>query len=395
MKRRIIYTGAFRFPDGDAAAARVLNNGKLLRDLGYDVFFAGWEAQERAEDNNDGNFFYQGFQYKSMCEFRQNEMSLLKRVFNFLLQGNKTLEWIESNNDKFHCIILYNPSYIFYSKMRKFANKMRIPLILDITEWYDNSHLPGGKLGPVALDNNIKMNYAFKRAKNLILISSFLEKYYRKSNNNIVILPPLIDKNDTKWIGNTTDSQFVRLLYAGSPAKKDLIALVVDAVKEAIDNGCKINFNIVGITYKQYCALAGTTIDSNYLESIIFHGRVPQSEVPLFYLNTDFSIIIRPLERFAFAGFPTKLVESQMAGIPVIANSTSDIAQYVKNGVNGLIIDGKATKENILDVLYKLCEMDRATITKMKLSSRECAIASFHYDSKTDEMSNFIKNIKL
>jgi len=53
--RKIIYTGAFKFPDGAAAAARVLGVGKALREIGYEVEFAGWEKEEREEDRQLGD----------------------------------------------------------------------------------------------------------------------------------------------------------------------------------------------------------------------------------------------------------------------------------------------------------------------------------------------------
>lgn len=33
----ILYLGLFRFPEGDAAASRILNNARLFRDLGHTV----------------------------------------------------------------------------------------------------------------------------------------------------------------------------------------------------------------------------------------------------------------------------------------------------------------------------------------------------------------------
>ena len=35
----ILYVGGFRLPDGNAAGPRVLNNAKILRDMGYNVVF--------------------------------------------------------------------------------------------------------------------------------------------------------------------------------------------------------------------------------------------------------------------------------------------------------------------------------------------------------------------
>ena len=38
-KGSIIYIGGFELPDKNAAAHRVLNNAKIIRELGYEVFF--------------------------------------------------------------------------------------------------------------------------------------------------------------------------------------------------------------------------------------------------------------------------------------------------------------------------------------------------------------------
>ena len=54
---KIIYTGAFRFPNGDAAAPRVLNNAKLLRELGYKVIFVSWGGPPRKEDKDENGFY--------------------------------------------------------------------------------------------------------------------------------------------------------------------------------------------------------------------------------------------------------------------------------------------------------------------------------------------------
>lgn len=46
---KIIYLGGFRFPNKDAAAARVLNIGKILKANNRTVFFAGGESGDPNE----------------------------------------------------------------------------------------------------------------------------------------------------------------------------------------------------------------------------------------------------------------------------------------------------------------------------------------------------------
>ena len=77
---------------------------------------------------------------------------------------------------------------------------------------------------------------------------------------------------------------------------------------------------------------------------MVFHGRVPQSMVPKCLAQMDFSVLLRPNARYAEAGFPTKLVESLSAGVPILANPTSDITQYVRDGREGVLLADHSPK---------------------------------------------------
>ena len=39
--KKVLYLGAFELPDKNAAAQRVISNGKLLREMGFEVTYVG------------------------------------------------------------------------------------------------------------------------------------------------------------------------------------------------------------------------------------------------------------------------------------------------------------------------------------------------------------------
>ena len=55
---RFLYIGPFRFPKGDAAAARVLNNARILLTLGHDVRVLSFGGEK-----NDNWQEYEGIPY--------------------------------------------------------------------------------------------------------------------------------------------------------------------------------------------------------------------------------------------------------------------------------------------------------------------------------------------
>src|SRR5690606_16954729 len=105
------YTGAFRFPDKDAASQRVLNNGKILKSLGHSVRFFGWEYKEREVDYiSKQGYFYQDFEYKSMNELDKSQKGIVSKIRGFLIKGNHTLQQIKNykRNNPIDLIIIYN-----------------------------------------------------------------------------------------------------------------------------------------------------------------------------------------------------------------------------------------------------------------------------------------------
>lgn len=389
----VIYTGPFRFPIGDAAAARVLNNGKLFRLLGYKVVFVSWGGCYREEDRDvSGNYFYDGFQYVVTKDI-DVKRGIVKRILYFLLAGKNALTYIKGIISNADIIIAYNSPLYTTNILLNLCEKNKIPLISDLTEWYSPNELPGGKFAPPAWLNEYNMSILQKKVKNKIVISSFLNEYYSASNN--IILPPLIDKDEPKWKSfNSVLPEYdgIRILYAGNPSKKDLLETILNAVLECVRSGLKLQFVMVGVSENNTLGYNNHKDFALFPDNIIFCGNVPQTKVPSYFKVSDFSIIIRKPNRKNSAGFPTKLVESMMAGCPVITNSTSDIPKYIIHGKNGLLV-AKWSSNEVKKTLKFITTINRSNLIQMKYMAMECALKHFNYSCHVEKASDFVKNI--
>ncbi|MDY3389961.1 glycosyltransferase [Riemerella anatipestifer] len=371
----IVYVGGFRFPDLDAAAKRVYGLGKVMNYLGYNVVFAGGESSTDTKER-----IFNGFSYYSMNELDKNNKNLFQKIISFFKAGSNTIEWLTkyiTQNDV-KKIIIYNSSAVFISKLIRFCKKNKIELLFDITEWYDSEHLPGGKYGIVALDNYIKMNYIYHKNVKKIVVSDFLKKHYETSSKTIVIPP--INEYEQKFIAKGIEDK-IRLLYAGSPGRKDDLYTIIKVYLENVDKLPNLEFNIVGIGED---FLSSQNLELG-LGNIRFYGRLPFERVRLMYKNSHFSFLIRENKRYANAGFSTKFVESMSLSTPVIANLTSDIEKYLKNDINGVVIN-KLSEECILEVLIK--------INNMSLEQYENIQYEAYKTSQLFRGENFINNVK-
>lgn len=401
MKKRIVITGAFRFPDGDAASARVLGTAKALRQSGFTVDFAGWEEHERPEDQQaDGSYRYQGFEYSSQQDLREQKLSPVRRLIRYLLAGCNTLGWLKSRDlSDVSAIISYHGGSIFLIRLLLLCYRKNIKLYFDCTEWYDSRHLVGGRFGLVSIDHAIRMRFINPLIGRGIVISSYLDRYYKNKSLQTIMIPPLIDVDEPKWfqrqVQGRKNNQQLDLVYAGTPAKKDLIGNALYGLQQLRAEGHDVRLHLVGPTPAALlaCVDGDEALMASIADLLIYHGRVPQAEVPKIVANADFSILLRPQERYAQAGFSTKFVESLMAGVPIIANITGDVAHYVKDGHDAILINDYSPEAFALGVKRAL-QMSPDQRELMRENARHSAETQFDYRAYIQPLAGFFTDAR-
>jgi glycosyltransferase involved in cell wall biosynthesis len=397
---KIIYIGGFEFPDRDSGGLRVLSMGKSLKRAGYDVFFMGVEKEPRAEDRlPDGRYCYQGFYYDSDKLPNDGLVARCKRVLFTHLTGITTFNRVRVMDlTAVRAIIAYNASPVLLWRLNGFCRKKRILFIADTTEWYDPTHVPLGSLGPFAWSSEARMRWVQPRISSLFTTSSFLERYYRNNGCAVLRLPHLIDTKEID--ANLLDlpprqDQALRLVYAGSPGKKDLITNAVRGLREICSSGerAKVELHLVGVTRTSLAAHLGDEagILDEMENSIVYYGRVPHAIACKTVAQSDFSVLLRPDKRFAHAGFSAKLVESLSLGVPVIATLTSDIGLYIRDGREGILLDD-ALPQTFASGIRRILAMPRESWKTMKSEARRQAEACFDYRRHSDALKEFISS---
>lgn len=387
-KGTIIYLGGFELPDKNAAAHRVLSNGKILRELGYEVIFIDID-RELEYGNNILNTkkTIQGFKCCSLPYPKSK-----KEWIHYLSNIEFSTKILDQNKDV-KAVVAYNYPAAALITLKRYCAKKGIKVIADCTEWYSTKGTNIIFKIIKGFDSFLRMRIIQKKLDGVIVISRYLENYYRKSHS-IIRIPPLVDLTEEKWETTTqkTDDNNIRFVYAGSPGKnKDKLNLLIESLFK-LENYKNYMFHIVGITKEQY--LYDFTEHKGLLDSlgerIHFLGRLSHRDSIKYLKMSDFSILIRENTRLNMAGFPTKFVESISCGIPVIATNTSDLERYIIEGENGYFLDINGTT-NATEVLKKVLELDKEEINKMKNNCVKSGI--FHYKNYAKQTKEFLKNV--
>lgn len=367
-KGTILYVGGFELPDKNAAAHRVLSNGKIFRELGYNVAFIDVDKSLKFNSNIlETKKNIQGFECLSL-PYPNSIIEWLK-----YLSSIDDIKMICNQYDDVKVIIAYNYQAVALNRLKYYCRNQDIRIVADCTEWYSTKGANIAFKVIKGLDSFLRMRIIQKRLDGLIVISKYLENYYEQCNN-VVRIPPLVDLTEEKWekVTDELTNNKVRFVYSGSPGKnKDKINRLIEALYElkGYDNYV---FNVVGITKAQYVQdyPEHKKLLSVLGERIKFLGTISHVASLQEMNNSDFSIFIREETRLTKAGFPTKFVESISCKTPVITNKNSNITDFLIDGENGFLIDSTDIKV-ISSALRRVLLIDKNVLVEMKLMFKE------------------------
>lgn len=363
--KKILYIGGFEMPDGNAAAQRVLAIAKALR-MDYDITFLGVTHKSDYSGTVDG-FKYINLPYPSS-----------KGEWLSHLSGSKELKYIKEMAPDM--VFAYNFPALGLWRVLKYCKKKGIKVVGDITEWYQ----PYNFLK--RLDTYWRMVKLNKQMDGLILISKYLENYYKGVNS--FNMPPTVDSEDDKWSGEIEkkeSSNLISLLYAGSPGRGNKDRL--DGLIRVIGKYSQLSLDVVGIGKDAYMQKFP---EIEIPQNVIFWGRLSHEETVSKLRACDFSIFFRQSSRVNNAGFPTKFAEAQSAGIPVISCHFSDLDKYVEEGKNGFLANSLAS-EDIDTVLDKVSRLSRQDIQIMHKYTR--SLNRFDYRVYQEDLVRFVSSI--
>ncbi len=383
---RVVIVTYNRFPDGDAGAVREFAFSRLLMENGFDVFVIGMGAPSQNVD------VYKGTQFASLRIASKNKV---ERVLNYMAYTRRLLKYLEKYTDEFEvdCLWIVSLPIAAVIELASFAKKRNIRLVHDSVEWYSPEQFRLGCLSPAYIRKDINNRFLINKNFRVIAISKFLEDYYSRKGIKTVRIPVILDEFEIHSFPKM-DERKLRIIYAGSPGKKDYLGVILEGFCSLNDDQLnRIEFTIIGVNSSEIeDLLSNRNCDiSRIMKSLRVLGRVPRDVVLDNLVKSDFSVLLRPSKlRYAKAGFPTKIVESLMVGTPIISNLTSDLGDYIKDGENGFVVDD-CSSNCISKTLSIVLETNTEVRLKMRENARRTFMESFFYKNYAEKLIDILQ----
>lgn len=361
MGFNILYVGFFSLPDKDAAANRVMNNAKALRECGHNVIFIDEQVDYCYSQLLESKHYEYGFETWTVRR-PDSKIDFLRKMVSIA-----SIKTVIGKLEKVDMVIAYNYPAIALFKLKTFCKRNNIILVSDCTEWYSGKEYSFPLNIFSAVDSFLRMRVIQKRLDGLICISEYLADYYKRVPHTLVV-PPLVDTGSEIWKTEYTafDGNKLNLVYAGNPGKsKEHLLPIIESINKST-NKQSIVFRIVGITKEQFISIYSNNniLPEGSDEWLIFLGRKTHEDTINIIKSSDYMIFIRDRNRVTMAGFSTKFVEAITCGTAVITTDTGELKKYIEWINAGTVVnDGEELKQFL--------SMDKDTLFNRSLISEK------------------------
>ena len=376
MSKKIYYVTPVNVLGSSAAAKRILANSYMFSHNGYSVNIFSSYLRKPKDSYVTINSKILLFPVSEINP--NNQLLKLISYFKFLKIFFNKLKKVDIKSTE--AIILYGGYSVFIIPLLIWTKTKKIKLVFDAVEWYTPKKKYHWFFKPYYWNTEICNRFLISKTKNVICISSRLENYFKVKAKTFKVPPLFIDKAKLK----STKNDVLTIAYAGSPGSKDLLHPVFEAIKILNKESVKIRLNIVGMNSNEVIKYLDQDYIPNYIKT---YGYVELSKAQEIVRASDFSFLIRKRIKINQYGFPTKAVESLSLGTPLICNITSDLGDYLIDGVNSIIIPETKTI-NIVEGFRRSLDYSLEQYLKISESAINLANDKFHYSAIKINLKN-------
>ncbi len=391
-KKIVIYVGHFELPDKNALAHHVMANCFAMREAGYTPVLIGYNRDAETSDSIlDTYRVINGFdcydiKYPFSLSQWIKDMSNYKNIIK-VVEKYKTAG--------VYAISCFGIGSRNMMGITEYSKKNGIFTVADVVDWFDS--YSGNIIKKIykISDDYIGAKFVKPNMKNAIVISKYLEKYYKSKGCNTVVVPSLTIENDKRFenLPEYIKEDTLSFIYCGRPSpegSKDRIEWCIKAFHNVAPKNARLD--LFGFTLEEYVGWFPQYKEEAMDERIVYHGLCSNRECVECIAKSDFSLLARDISRTTMAGFPSKYSETCALATPMITTPTSDLSDYIVNGENGYI-SKEATYESFEEIMKEVSSLSNDEIIAIHENCKKKK-NTFDYSSYVTDFKEFLDNLQ-
>lgn len=305
--------------------------------------YNGYEKGQRRRESINGVDVHRVFTIP-----RKN--NAIMRLLNYHSFSFFSKKYIKRLNDDYDVVLVNQLSPVMMAaaaiKYKKKYNKKLIMYCLDL--WPESLCAGGIKKNSLIYKIYYNISKKIYNEMDKILVTSksfinYLNESFDIDKKNIDYLPQYAEAIFDKDICKKEKNKSIDLLFAGNIGKAQSIDTIIEAAN-ILKNNKKLYFHIVG-DGQELEKLKKKAMDFG-LNNVIFYGRKPLKEMPLYYKKADAMLVTLSGDSLISSTLPGKVQTYMAAGKPIIGAANGETKFVIEESMCGFC--GVADNSKIL-----------------------------------------------
>lgn len=227
----------------------------------------------------------------------------------------------------------------------------------------------------------------------LFVITEFLKIYFsRYTKKPIIVICIVVEADRLNRIRSNIENNCIT--YIGNMyGDKDGVPILVEAFAKISKLYPQIRLLLIGdnSNIHEMKSINNVISKLNIKEKVVFAGKVNRDQIFNNIGNSKILCLARPNNIQAEGGFPTKLGEYLITGIPVLITKVGEIPKYLSHDMNAFLAEPGSSDDFAEKMLYILDNYEHAQ--KVGKRGKELALKLFDYRVQSEILLNFIREI--
>lgn len=358
-KRTVDFFFSGDFPEGNGSNSRLKDIALNLHSAGYHIRFnILWPSEfNNHKINHSKGGVYRDYIHYHYLDGITRAHSKLGKFFQILLCNLLSAFDFIRRARSIRTVYLMQPALYSVFLVAVLCRLSGKRLIVEFVEL--NSSFFHGKRKNLLYYLGRAAEYIFPRlAHQLVVISSELEEYFRKSipGDKIIRIPIMV--NLKRFDNERAERRKFLVSYIGSFGEKDGVKGIILAFARALQKEPRLRMRLIGYS-DNYYEVKKLIAERKLSDEIEITGMVSYDELPKILKHADLFIVNRINTPYSRFGFPNKLGEYLACQSPVIATQVGDTGKMLEHEKNIYFVEAGNDEQLADAIILRYREYER------------------------------------
>lgn len=379
--RRVVITGLFKYPHGNATSNYVQNLADALLIAGYTV-----EIASRIDEDFSENYEFEYRNVKIHEIYDKRSPKFVRRLVNGRLFYPFYLRKLKAFHLSQDDVVITFSGEKIGKPVRDLQRKQGFKVIHCPLEWFGSDQYSSRREYRKAAHDYEKIRYSDA----ILPISHHIANHFSEIPQ--LILPPMTNTAGVVTTAKNTDRYNVILPANG---------MMKDSFEDMIKGFCmlsdeelqKVTFHIKGVGKERIVEIIGEKMWQRILGSVQLHDWMVYDELVSLYNSMHYLMLARETNQMTLSNFPSKVPEVMTYGVVPVVSKVGDYTQYyLTDGIDSLIFAG-SKQENCTEAFRRAINTSYSDYEILSANARKCASERFDFRKWSPQISELIESL--